>query len=396
MIFNSNPVSKTKNKMSLEIFHADKIVSIWLKQVLFIIFIISTIFMLFQGFFVESAIFLFCTFLWFVTIKFDAKNSKITYTWTICNYIIQTCFLFYLYFHAINLKEFTVLWLLILVISSLYILGFIWGLLFVILYTILIVSTMLVNINIVSDFDKFYSAGMQTRLPFIFIAFILLSCFLSYDIRHFIQNKENYRLVLKDTIISEEMKMHEMNINVVLALVEALSKKLPRNKLHSENVGKLNKSIALQLGLNAEEATNMYYAGLLHDIGKIAYPDSFWDHTTQNTLNPEDYENYKNHTVQGEIILKDLQMMNGLADASMYHHERMDGKGYPVGLAGEEIPLVARITSVSNKIDNKIHEGLNVEEIVAYLEINAGSKFDAEVVEVATNVLRYSNVFKMH
>ena len=108
------------------------------------------------------------------------------------------------------------------------------------------------------------------------------------------------------------------------------------------------------------------------------------------------YENFKNHTVQGGIILKDLQMMNGLADASMYHHERMDGKGYPAGLAGEEIPLVARITSVSNKIDNKIHEGLNVDEIVAYLEINSGSKFDPEVVEVATNVLRYSNVFKIH
>ena len=173
MIFNSKTKKKNKNKMSLEIFHADKIVSIWLKQVLIIIFIISSIFTLFQGFYVESAIFILCTLLWLVTIKFDAQNSKITYTWTICNYIIQTCFLFYLYFHAINLKEFTVLWLLILVISSLYILDFIWGFIFAILYTLLIVSTMLFNINIVSDFDRFYSSGMQTRLPFIFIAFIL-------------------------------------------------------------------------------------------------------------------------------------------------------------------------------------------------------------------------------
>lgn len=393
MILHTKPVNRIKKQMSLEIFHADKIVSIWLKQVLSIIFLISTFFALIQGFFKESFIFFACCLLWIITIKLDAKNFKKIYIWTFCNYLIQSFLLIHLYFHAENLKEFTVFWLVVLVISSLFILDFIWGLVFVLSYTSLIVLTALFEINFVDSFETYHSPAMQTRMPFVFICFMMLSCFLAYDIRHFIQKKENYRLVLKDTIISEEMKMQEMNINVVLALVEALAKKLPRNKTHCENVGKLNKSIALQLGLDREEATNMYYAGLLHDIGKIGYPDAFWDH--KSDLSPEEYESFKNHTVQGGIILKDLQLMSGLADASMHHHEHMDGSGYPGGLVGEEIPLVARITAVSNKIDNKIHAGLDVESIVAYLEEHQGIYYDPEIVEVASNVLRYSNIFKL-
>lgn len=160
---------------------------------------------------------------------------------------------------------------------------------------------------------------------------------------------------------------------------------------HSLRVAQYSRKIAERLGFSKEECERVYYIGLMHDCGKIGIPENILK--KPDKLSPEEYETMKTHTVLGEKILKDFTSIEGIKDGVRYHHERFDGRGYPDGLAGENIPLIARIICVADSFDamNSVRcypNHLSKEEIVEQLISNKGTQFDGKIVDCFLEMLQ--------
>ena len=153
---------------------------------------------------------------------------------------------------------------------------------------------------------------------------------------------------------------------------------------HSLRVAKYTRMLAKKLGENPETVEKFYNIAILHDIGKIGIPDAILQ--KPGKLTDEEFAIMKSHAQRGYEILKDVQIQEDLAAGAHHHHERFDGRGYPDGLAGENIPWVARIIAVADTFDamsstrpyrSKLPEDFIVNEI----KKNAGTQFDPRVVE---------------
>ncbi|ADH86748.1 HD domain-containing phosphohydrolase [Desulfurivibrio alkaliphilus] len=159
---------------------------------------------------------------------------------------------------------------------------------------------------------------------------------------------------------------------------------------HTERVAHYSSLLARELNLSQAEKKRLYTAAMLHDIGKIATPDSVL--LKPGKLTELDYELIKLHPRAGYEMLSNIEMYKDLAKIILHHHERPDGNGYPNGLAGEEIPLLSRIMAVADAFDamttNRIYKGRKqLSQALAELQELAGSQFDAKVVAAATRVL---------
>ncbi len=159
---------------------------------------------------------------------------------------------------------------------------------------------------------------------------------------------------------------------------------------HTERVARYCQKIAREMGIEDNEIKNLYKAAMLHDIGKIATPDSVL--LKPGKLTHQDYDLIKLHAFAGYQMLSNIEMYKELAVIILHHHERYDGKGYPDRLQGEEIPLLARIMTVSDAFDamttNRIYKGRKeIPEALAELEQFSGSQFHPEVVKAAVKVL---------
>ncbi|MCR4804423.1 MAG: HD-GYP domain-containing protein [Clostridia bacterium] len=155
-------------------------------------------------------------------------------------------------------------------------------------------------------------------------------------------------------------------------------------KEHSFRVARYSKLIAKELGLRDSEAQKYYNAALMHDIGKIGIPSRILNEP--GDLSEKDFSVIKTHTTKGYEILKGISLMPEAAEAALYHHERMDGSGYPNGLKGDEIPLIARVIAVADSFDAMYSERpydpkKSFEECLGILRSKSGDKFDPDVVE---------------
>ncbi len=145
------------------------------------------------------------------------------------------------------------------------------------------------------------------------------------------------------------------------------------------------------MGYAGEELDRIYYIALLHDCGKIGVPDSIL--TKPGRLTDEEFEVIKSHTVRGGEILSHFKSLKNAGEGALYHHERYDGKGYPEGRAGEDIPLIARMICVADSFDamntNRVYRNkLSKERIIEEIETNKGRQFDPEIAEVFLRILR--------
>lgn len=203
------------------------------------------------------------------------------------------------------------------------------------------------------------------------IAYILLHRFLSYV------------KVIK-TSYDEQLS------GMVKGVIATLELKDPYTRGHSERVAEYAMSLAKATGkVNESELYYFYYACLLHDIGKVNIPDTIL--AKHGKLTEEEYEVIKTHPVVGAKAIEDVEGIGDNLAVVYHHHERWDGKGYPDGLAGEQTPLVARITAIADAFDamtstRSYRPALPFEE--AYLRImeGKGSQFDPELVEVFKQV----------
>ncbi len=158
---------------------------------------------------------------------------------------------------------------------------------------------------------------------------------------------------------------------------------------HSETVGRYAEMMARELGLSEQRAARVQLAGMLHDIGKVAVPDSILSKPAK--LTEEEFAVIKRHPELGAQILEHPS----LADVREWvgaHHERPDGRGYPLGLRGEEIPIEARILAVADAYeamtsDRAYRPSIGHQAARAELERCAGEQFDARVVRAFLAVL---------
>jgi HD-GYP domain-containing protein (c-di-GMP phosphodiesterase class II) len=153
---------------------------------------------------------------------------------------------------------------------------------------------------------------------------------------------------------------------------------------HSERVARVAVELGRELGLQYEELSDIYLAGLLHDIGKIGIRDAVL--TKREPLTPDESEHIKQHVMIGYKILADLRPIRNLLPGVLHHHERYDGKGYPDGLAGEAIPLLARIIAVADGYDamstaRPYRAAIPTAKVESILTSGAGTQWDKRVVD---------------
>lgn len=183
----------------------------------------------------------------------------------------------------------------------------------------------------------------------------------------------------------------------ITAIANAIDAKDAYTKGHSERVAQYSAMIAKELGLDDERAQQIHNIALLHDIGKIGIPDSILN--KPGRLSDREFSIIKQHTITGGEILKDIDSMRSAFTAARFHHERYDGKGYPNGLKGEEIPIIARIISVADAYDamtsNRVYrKKLSNDIVMAELKKGMGTQFDPEIAQVFTNILVKNNFFQ--
>jgi two-component system cell cycle response regulator len=160
---------------------------------------------------------------------------------------------------------------------------------------------------------------------------------------------------------------------------------------HLDDVARLADLVGHELGLSRSELTDLRRAAALHDIGKVAIPDAILN--APRPLQPEEWEYMRQHTVIGARIIGAAPELEGVAQIVRWSHERYDGSGYPDGLAGEDIPVGARIVAVCDGYDamtttRAYRAALTPEHALAELERCAGSQFDARVVAAFVRAAR--------
>ena len=179
-------------------------------------------------------------------------------------------------------------------------------------------------------------------------------------------------------------------LETVKCLSEAIDAKSPWTRGHSERVAGLSCDIARELGLGEEDIERIRMASLLHDVGKIGTYEGLLD--KPGKLTPEEWNLVKEHCAKGVQIIRPVERFNELIPMVLYHHERYDGKGYPEGKKGEEIPLGARIICIADSVDAMTSErpyrkAKPMEEVVEELKKNAGAQFCPKVVGATLGVL---------
>lgn len=186
-------------------------------------------------------------------------------------------------------------------------------------------------------------------------------------------------------------EMQKMTFQAITTIANTIDAKDEYTKGHSQRVSEYSYALAKEMGLEEKEAENIRSIALLHDIGKIGVPDSVLN--KPGRLTDSEYEIMKLHPLVGADILKDIKMLPGLDIGAKYHHERYDGKGYPSGLRGEEIPFIARIICVADAYDamssNRVYrKRFSEDKILEELERSKGTQFDPKIADAFISLIK--------
>lgn len=194
-------------------------------------------------------------------------------------------------------------------------------------------------------------------------------------------------------------RIEQINDTVVKTLARTIDAKDRYTNGHSQRVAKYSVELARRMGKSEEELQEIYYAGMLHDVGKIHIPDAIINKPAK--LTDEEFEYIKLHPVSGYHILKDMKENPKISQGAKWHHERYDGNGYPNGLSGETIPEAARIIGVADAYDamtsNRSYRKLMPQSKVREeIEKGKGSQFDPEIAEIMLKIMDEDTDYKLH
>lgn len=197
---------------------------------------------------------------------------------------------------------------------------------------------------------------------------------------------------------NEQKNMRRMVAQTAYALASAIDAKDEYTHGHSERVAEYSEMLAFESGKNPVECKEIYFIALLHDVGKIGVPGSIINKTSR--LSDEEYEIIKSHTVRGYQILSQITQQPSLSIGAHYHHERYDGKGYPEGLKGEDIPEIARIIAVADAYDamtskRSYRDALPQETVRSEIEKGLGTQFDPVFGKIMLNLIDSDKNYNM-
>jgi HD-GYP domain-containing protein (c-di-GMP phosphodiesterase class II) len=178
--------------------------------------------------------------------------------------------------------------------------------------------------------------------------------------------------------------MQDLNMGLLHSLTSAVDAKDTYTCGHSERVALLARQVAMEAGITQIAPERIYMAGLLHDVGKIGVPESVLQKTGR--LTPEEFEQMKKHPQIGARILRDIKQIRDIIPGVMYHHERYDGRGYPEGLVGEDIPIMGRLICLADCFDamtsNRTYrKALPLEVAMTEIRRCSGTQFDPGLTE---------------
>lgn len=208
---------------------------------------------------------------------------------------------------------------------------------------------------------------------------------------------DGYRRNLQQRLDEKTREVELVTIQAITTVANTIDAKDDYTKGHSLRVAYYTDNLARKIGWSEEEIQNIHYIALLHDIGKIGVPDSVLNKPFK--LTDVEFELIKNHTVMGAEILKDIKMFPNVSLGAKYHHERYDGRGYPNGLKGEEIPMVARIIGIVDSYDamtsNRVYrKRLQNEIVMQELLKGKGTQFDPFLVDRFIELLEEGEMLK--
>lgn len=294
-------------------------------------------------------------------------------------------------FYAISgsMDGFSVIWALVMPIGVSYFLSVKLGIITSAYYEILCIVLFYTPLR--EKMALHYSATTITRYPIVFltISAVTIVAMIDYHRMALKEKDSTDRLndeVKRQTAIAVEraQRLELMNDEMVNMLAVAIDAKDNDTKGHSFRVASYSAALAEKIGMPEEEVKALRREALLHDIGKIGIPDAVLNFPSN--LSNEQFETTKAHVTIGARILSQASALEGAAAVAEFHHERYDGKGYPKGLKGDEIPLHARIVSVADSYDamrsDRIYrKGLKPSVIKSELLKGRGTQFDPVLLD---------------
>lgn len=197
---------------------------------------------------------------------------------------------------------------------------------------------------------------------------------------------------------SEARKQYSALVELMSMMARAVDERATFLRGHSERVSQYAGEIAREMQLDSAQVDRVRLSGLVHDIGNIGVDDSIM--TKDLPLSPEEFEIVKAHTVKGASILRPIEALNDLIPGIELHHEALDGSGYPYGLSGDEIPIMARIIAVADAFDamttaRPYQSAMDPNYVLEVLERLSSKRYDGCVVKaLATLVKRETIVVK--
>lgn len=228
-----------------------------------------------------------------------------------------------------------------------------------------------------------------TDYPLFYVMLVLTGAFLALVIGNmavvFRMRKLEHRRIMDEKIIIDTLQM----------LAKLIDAKDSYTNGHSDRVAEYAVLLAKEMHMKPDDIRFMRYMGLMHDCGKMGIPDSVLNKPAK--LTPEEMNIIRSHTVLGGKIVENFTAMPGVRECALYHHERYDGKGYPEGLKGEEIPLLARIICVADSFDAMnsdrcYRKRLKKSVIVKELKENAGTQFDPQIAMLMVKLIEEGKV----
>lgn len=208
---------------------------------------------------------------------------------------------------------------------------------------------------------------------------------------------DGYRRDLQRRLDEKTKEMERVTIQAIMTIANTVDAKDDYTKGHSMRVAAYAGLLAERLGWPEEEIQNIYYVAMLHDVGKIGVPDAVLNKPFK--LTDVEFRLIKGHTIMGAEILKDFKMFPNIHIGAKYHHERYDGKGYPEGLKGESIPLVARLIGLVDSYDamtsNRVYrKRLSDTTVMEELSKGKGSQWDPELVDIFISLIEDGSLAK--
>jgi HD-GYP domain-containing protein (c-di-GMP phosphodiesterase class II) len=210
------------------------------------------------------------------------------------------------------------------------------------------------------------------------------------DVTQLLRAERERKDELERAVLEERARAERLQLQTVLSISNALDARDPMTRSHSQRVAQYSTEIARRLGWPKERVENFYNMALVHDIGKIGISDAVLQKAGK--LTPEEYRQIQTHVDIGGFILKDFSAIDKVSQGALYHHERYDGRGYMRGLAGEEIPIEARIICIADAIDamnsTRLYRARQSEEYIrSELIKERGKQFDPELVDVLLTMI---------